>query len=95
MAPKSETLMSHTTSVPLSAEPTRLPRAPTTAATSMPTTATTRALTVLAASTRPRWGTRVKVVSPVRWLHSEVTERIAMTGRMIAIGIPTAPAKDP
>ncbi len=43
--------------------------------------------------TRPRFGTIVKVPSPLRWLHSLVTERIASIGRMIAIGKPTALAK--
>jgi hypothetical protein len=35
----------------------------------------------------------VKVVSPARWLHSPVTDRIASTGSRIVIGTPTAPAK--
>ena len=42
---------------------------------------------------RPRCGTRVKVVSPLRWLHSAVTDRIAMIGRMSIIGTPMAPVK--
>ena len=47
----------------------------------------------LAAITRPRCGTRVKVVSPLRWLHSLVTERIAIIGRITVIGKPIAAAK--
>ncbi len=43
--------------------------------------------------TRPRWGTRVNVVSPLRWLHSLVTDRIATIGRITAIGKPMAAAK--
>ena len=43
--------------------------------------------------TRPRLGTSVNVVSPLRWLHSLVTARIAIIGRMTAIGNPTAVAK--
>ena len=35
---------------------------------------------------RQRCGTRAKVVSPLRWLHSEVTDRIAMIGRISDIG---------
>ena len=44
----------------------------------------------LASRTRPRWGTRVKVASPERWLHSEVTDSTAMIGRMTVIGTPMA-----
>ncbi len=40
--------------------------------------------------TRPRWGTSVNVVRPLRWLHSLVTDRVAMIGRMTAIGMPKA-----
>ena len=47
----------------------------------------------LARMTRPRCGTRVKVVRPLRWLHSAVTDRTAMTGRMTAIGKPMARVK--
>ena len=36
----------------------------------------------LAVITRPRCGTSVNVVSPLRWLHSLVTERIATIGRI-------------
>ena len=51
--------------------------------------------TAFAAITRPRLGTRVKVVSPLRWLHSLVTERIATMGSTTAIGKPIAAAKLP
>ena len=47
----------------------------------------------LAQITSPRFGTRVNVVRPLRWLHSLVTERMAMIGRMITIGTPTAAPK--
>jgi hypothetical protein len=32
----------------------------------------------------------VKVLKPVRWLHSAVTDRTAMIGRMTVIGTPMA-----
>src|SRR5689334_19420716 len=48
----------------------------------------------LAPITRRRSGTRVKVVRPLRWLHSLVTERIAMTGRTTVIGKQTAVANE-
>jgi hypothetical protein len=32
----------------------------------------------------------VNVASPERWLHSEVTDRTAMMGRMMVIGTPMA-----
>ena len=44
----------------------------------------------LATMTWPRCGTRVKVVRPVRWLHSLVTDRIATIGSSTAIGKPIA-----
>ena len=47
----------------------------------------------LAASTRLRFGTSVNVVRPLRWLHSEVTERIAMIGSRKTIGTPIAAPK--
>ena len=47
----------------------------------------------LAPITRPRCGTRVNVVSPLRWLHSLVTARIAIIGRITDIGRPIAVAK--
>ncbi len=52
------------------------------------------ATAALASRTRPRCGTRVNVVSPVRWLHSEVTARIATIGRITDIGAPMAAAND-
>ena len=51
------------------------------------------AASALAAITRPRCGTSVNVVSPLRWLHSLVTDRIATIGRMTVIGKPIAAAK--
>ena len=83
---------SQTRGVPVTAVPSRLPRAPTANATSMETTPTDTAQTSFAPITRPRCGTRVKVVSPLRWLHSLVTDRIAIIGRMTAIGKPIAVA---
>ena len=56
----------------------------------MAATATRQAETALASMTRPRCGTRVKVVSPLRWLHSAVTDRTVMMARMIDIGMPIA-----
>ena len=47
----------------------------------------------LAVMTRPRCGTRVKVVRPLRWVHSLVTDKTAIIGRMTAIGKPMAVAK--
>jgi hypothetical protein len=47
----------------------------------------------LAPSTLPRCGTRVKVVRPLRWLHSLVTARMPMIGRITVIGAPIAAAK--
>ena len=58
----------------------------------MVATATPTHAIAFAAMTRPRCGTRVKVVSPLRWLHSLVTDRIAMIGRTTVIGKPTAVA---
>jgi hypothetical protein len=51
---------------------------------------TRTAATAFADRTRPRCGTRVKVASPDRWLHSEVTESTAMMGRRTVIGTPMA-----
>ena len=70
-----------------------LPSAPITMATTIETTAIETATIALAATTRPRCGTSVNVVSPLRWLHSLVTERIAIIGRITAIGKPIAAAK--
>ena len=64
-------------------------------ATNIDATPTISAPTSLAPMTRPRWGTRVKVVSPLRWLHSPVTDRIAIIGRMTDIGAPIAAPKVP
>ena len=47
----------------------------------------------LAAITRPRCGTSVNVVSPLRWLHSLVTDRTATIGSRIVIGTPMARRK--
>ena len=52
--------------------------------------ATSTEPTALPSSTRPRCGTRVKVASPVRWVHSDVTDSAAMMGRMTVIGMPMA-----
>ena len=49
--------------------------------------------TTLAPITRPRCGTRVNVVRPLRWVHSLVTDRIAMTGSSTVIGMPIAAPK--
>ena len=62
-------------------------------ATSIETTPTPTATMALARITRPRCGTSVNVVSPLRWLHSLVTDRIATIGSMIDIGTPMAAAK--
>jgi hypothetical protein len=56
----------------------------------METTATTIEEIAFAPMTRPRCGTRVNVVRQLRWLHSLVTDRIAIIGRMTAIGKPIA-----
>jgi hypothetical protein len=44
----------------------------------------------LARRTRPRFGTNVKVTSALLWLHSSVTDTMAMTGSRMVVGIPTA-----
>ena len=84
---------SQTAGVPAMAEPATLPTTPTANASTIDPTATPRATRPLARMTRPRWGTSVKVVSPLRWLHSLVTDRIATIGRTTAIGKPTAREK--
>ena len=66
-----------TGSVPVIAVPTRLPSAPTAKASSIETTPTPTAAIALAAITRPRCGTSVNVVRPLRWLHSLVTDEDA------------------
>jgi len=83
---------SQTGSTPAIAVPTTLPSAPIPKASGMVTTATATQAIALAVMTRPRCGTRVKVVRPLRWLHSPVTDRIAMIGRMTVIGMPIAAA---
>jgi hypothetical protein len=87
--------MSQLVSTPAIALPTTLPRAPTANAIAIEVTPTTRVPTSFAVNTRPRCGTSVKVVRPVRWLHSLVTASTAIIGRMIVIGTPIAPANDP
>ena len=84
---------SHTSGVPVMAVPTMLPTAPIAIATSIEATPTMTAEMALAPITRPRCGTSVNVVRPLRWLHSLVTERIAIIGRMTDIGMPIAAAK--
>ena len=84
---------SHTVGTPWMADPTMLPRAPTGNATSMETTAMATAAMALPTRTRPRCGTRVNVVRPLRWLHSAVTDRIATTGSRTHIGKPMARVK--
>src|SRR3954449_3482389 len=78
--------MSHTVSTPASAEPATLPRAPTAKATETAPRPTRRVATALAPMTRPRLGTSVNVVRPLRWLHSLVTPRIAIIGRITDLG---------
>ena len=59
-------------------------------------TASTRLATSLATTTRERAGTSVKVIMPVRCVHSEVTSRMPAIGSRTAAGlIPTSrtPAK--
>ena len=85
--------MSQTTGVPVIAVPTRLPTAPIAKASSIETMPTVTDEIALARITRLRCGTRVNVVSPLRWLHSLVTDRIATIGRMTAIGKPMAAPK--
>ena len=74
-------------------DPSRLPTAPTANATAIETTPTTMVANALAPMTRPRLGTSANVVSPLRWLHSLVTARIAIIGRITDIGNPIAAAK--
>ena len=82
-----------TGSTPAMALPTRVPSTPTTRAMNIDATPTATAARNFAPSTRPRCGTRVKVVRPLRWLHSLVTARIPIIGRMTVIGAPMAAAK--
>jgi hypothetical protein len=60
----------------------------------MVATATPMLAIALAAMTRSRWGTRVNVVRPLRWLHSLVTDKIAITGSTTVIGKQTAVANE-
>jgi hypothetical protein len=60
---------------------------------SIEATATRRTARPLARMTRPRCGIWGNVVSPVRWLHSPVTDRMAIIGRRMAIGKPVARVK--
>ena len=69
-----------------------LPRAPIAIATTIEVTPTITVATAFAPITRPRCGSRVNVVSPLRWLHSLVTDRIATIGRITDIGKPIAAA---
>src|SRR3954454_20518861 len=85
--------MSHAVSTPASADPATLPRAPTAKATETAPRPTRRVAIALAPITRPQLGTSVKVVSPLRWLHSPVTARIAMIGKITDIGNPLALTK--
>ena len=85
--------MSHTVSTPAIAEPSTLPRAPTARATATEPRPTRKVAIALAPITRPRLGTSVNVVSPLRWLHSLVTARIAIIGRITDIGNPIALTK--
>src|SRR3954447_25188929 len=84
---------SHAMSTPASADPARLPRAPTAKATVTAPRPTRRVAIALAPMTRPRLGTSVNVVSPLRWFHSLVTARIAMIGKITDIGNPLALTK--
>ncbi len=84
---------SHTGSTPATAAPATLPTAPIAKATGVATRAMAREATSLPAITRERCGTRVKVVRPLRWLHSAVTDRIAMIGRISDIGTLIAAVK--
>ena len=62
-------------------------------ATAMEPRPTRRVAIALAPITRPRLGTSVNVVSPLRWLHSLVTARIAIIGKITDIGRPIAVPK--
>ena len=75
------------------AAPSRLPSAPTAKASAIAAMAMATDEIALAVMMRLRCGTRVNVVSPVRWLHSLVTARIAISGRMMTTGNRMAVAK--
>ena len=53
------------------------------------------AAVALAQITDARCGTSVKVVSPLRWLHSPVTDKIATTGSRMFSGTPNAVPNTP
>src|SRR5215212_5999288 len=82
-----------TVPTPASPEPATLPTAPTAKATAIEPRPTRTVAIALAPITRPRLGTRVNVVSPLRWLHSLVTARIAIIGKITDIGNPLALTK--
>ena len=73
--------------------PSTLPSAPTAKTRATEPSPTRRVAIALAPITRPRLGTSVNVVSPLRWLHSLVTARIAIIGKITDIGNPIALAK--
>ena len=75
------------------AVPTTLPTAPTANASAVATGATRTTARALDIITLERCGTSVKVVSPVRWLHSAVTESTAIMGRITDSGKPVAKVK--
>ena len=81
---------SHTGVIPAMRAAIRLPPTATAKVTTVAAAATMTDARALASRTRPRCGTRVKVASPVRCVHSAVTDRAAMIGRMTVIGIPIA-----
>src|SRR5215208_8382608 len=57
-------------------------------------TARTRLATTFAPRTRERTGTSANVISPVRWVHSEVTSRMPRTGNRTAAGCSPASTTD-
>src|SRR5688500_11281460 len=77
---------SQTVALPEIHDATRLPPAPTENASAVAGTATETRAMALPSMMRPRCGTMVNVVSPLRWLHSAVTARAAMIGRITDIG---------
>src|SRR5680860_375665 len=94
MVSRLEAVRFQTGSTPAINVPMTLPRAPTPKAMGTETTAVVMQAIALAARTRPRPGTRVNVVSALRWLHSSVTDKIAMIGRTIVVGMPIADANE-
>lgn len=77
---------SQTVSLPETQDASTLPAAPTMKARAVAGNATDTSAMALRSMMRPRCGTMVKVVSPLRWLHSAVTASAAMIGRMTDIG---------